>query len=245
MKNRKLSLVDYLAIIGLCVWGLGLLVLMAMGKIQHFERYHKAPSLLPFVLGIIWILLGFGFFKLFIAYVDHQDKNYRAAHVTRHTVTDERFGTLTFDFDDVERSLTSACAFPPFGNASPETVSIGSIGSRTMEEGLALLLEAVNAAYDHQEEILTELHHFIKTSFETKKVDLPLAFIRSDFLVTSLTVCTDRPESDLTVVIEGHTNDNQQYKVTEFSAFTVLLRSPDGSAWKLHDTSHPEAPEKK
>lgn len=239
MKNRKLALVDYLAIIGLCVWGLGLLVLMAMGKIQHFERYHKVPSLLPFVLSIIWILLGFGVFKLFIAYVDHQDKNYRAAHVTQHTFTDERFGTLTLDYDSLERRFESwNCPLPRWGNGCgkdcPSLLSVQIMDDSKPEEALVIGMQALGAAYDREEAILAALCSYVTETYAAEDIpDMTPALVRKDLDIIGFEISVNHPSFGTVVTVQACMLTDRGEHIAEHGASIDLRRAPGSDEWQI------------
>lgn len=246
-KEENFSVIDGLAVIGFLVWFFGIFVLRMMGKIQHFEHYRIGSFPLLLALYALWILLGIAGFLLYMNHVRREDDAYRAVHVTCYAVDDGRFGTVTFDFDDVKKSLTvaSSSPLPSFVNDSPATASLISMGDRSVQEGIALLLEALHAAYDRQEEIFAAFLDYITACCEAAKVKPPLESLRQKFVVASLTVSDDNPEKRLSILIEGHRKVFSRHRNYDFYTCVILRRSPDGGTWEIQVPEIAETSKKK
>lgn len=169
-----------------------------------------------------------------------RQETYRAAHVTRHTVTDERLGTLTFDYDDVKKELTAfPCALPPFGNACPDTVNVDGIGDASPEDALALTVEALHAAYDRQEAILAALCNDVQDTYENEGItnadSTPITpeFIRGDLRVYWFDISLDVPASGVLITVNGGMDTDRGDHITEHGVTVSLSREDGSDEWHL------------
>lgn len=177
MKNKKSSSSSVLSLFLATVWLLipAILILSLSGfKRSDVRRIWKStlgfsPVWISLGLLVLWIILTVVGYKIVNAVDKHKEKSYRAKYITQHTVNDERFGSLTFDYDTKEQELDlQSCELPMFGKNIPNGFRLLGVTPDTVNTALAAGMEALRAAYDSQEAILASLADCVSKTYQAE-----------------------------------------------------------------------------
>lgn len=193
----------------------------------------------PVSLLVVWIAV----YRL-LRYVSQKrqkkaEAEYRRAYISEKTLTDDRLGTIVFEWDSLNEEMKSvSCALPPFGNARPDTVYVIIQDDTSPEEALELIREALHAAYDRMPEILDKCREYVKETYDDEDIrdaqgePITREEIERALSLTVFTVSIHRNACPgVAVTVEGDMLHDYGEHIAEHGVSVELMRDTDGGEW--------------
>lgn len=169
----------------------------------------------PVALIVVWWVITITISHFTDKRETRRQEEYREKYITQITLTDERFGSLVFDYDSLEDRLeASPCDLPPFGHHRPDSLTVQMDGDNFTDLTLTLVTDALHEIYAREEEIINACCESVKETYDDEEIRdgqgalITMAFIREDFGVTGFDISIDRHGRGVTAEIHGGMNSS-------------------------------------
>lgn len=204
-------------------------------------RHTIAPELKEYrwiilIMIVMWFLITFAYVWISDQIEAYQRDRYRKKYVRQVTWEDERFGKFVFDYDTKRLALESvSCDLPSYGGKKPYSLSVDMKDGSVPERVFPKISEALTAAYDREEEIVTACCEYVKEVYDSEDIRneagelISIETIRDTLAVTGFRICPDA--HGVSVEILGDMNNDFQDHIAEHGVSMELRRDSDNGEW--------------
>lgn len=166
-------------------------------------------------------------------------KEYRARNVVQMATEHPRFGRITFDYDVPEQSLEAVdSTLPVFCGENPDALCVELYGNASPQDAVSHALDALCAAYDRQEEILSALCGEVRETYTAEGLDEAYTdpeWIRGNLGVSGFAISLGHPECGTSVTVLGGMRTDLGEHIAEHGVSAVLTRRPGSDEWELSE----------
>lgn len=206
-------------------------------------RHAIAPELKKYwwfflIMIILWFFITAAYVWISDRIEAFQRARYRKKYVKPLAWEDTRFGKLVFDYDTKGHTLESvSCDLPSYGGKKPYSLSVDMEDDSIPEQAFPKVSDALAAAYDHEEEIISAFCAYIKEVYDSEDIRdeagelISIETIRDTLAVTGFRICPDA--HGVSVEILGDMNNDFQDHIAEHGVGMTLYRDTGSDEWRF------------
>lgn len=173
-----------------------------------------------------------------------RQEEYRAKYISQITLTDERFGSLVFDYDSLEDRLEAyPCDLPPFGHHKPDSLTVQMDGDDFTDLTLTLVTDALHEIYAREEEIINACCQSVKETYDDEDIRdeygalITMEYIREHFGVTGFDISINRDWRGVTVEVHGGMSCYFHDHIDEHGVTVELCKDTRSAEWYFYNES--------
>lgn len=199
----------------------------------------------PVALIAMWWIISITVTRFKKKREQREKKNYKAKYIRQERLTDERFGTITFEWDTNEDTFEAyPCDLPQFGNDKPNSITAQIFDDTAPDTTLAIIKDALYALYAREEEIIEECVNYVKDTYDDEDIRdesgdlMTLEYIRDKFFVGGFFIYIYGDERGVTAGVQGEMFNDFMDHISEHGVTWEFKLDPNKITASQDETIH-------